>query len=35
MVYDVFPFLNELDILEIRLNELDPVVDLFVLTEST
>lgn len=34
-VYDTFSFFNELDILEIRLNELDPVVDKFVLVEST
>lgn len=35
MVYDCFPFLNELDVLDIRLNVLDPVVDFFVLVEST
>jgi len=29
-VFDVFPFFNELDILEIRLNVLDPYVDVFV-----
>jgi beta-1,4-mannosyl-glycoprotein beta-1,4-N-acetylglucosaminyltransferase len=34
-VYDCFPFFNELDVLEIRLNELDPVVDHFVLCEAT
>lgn len=34
MVYDCFMFSNELDILEIRLNELDKVVDKFVLVES-
>jgi beta-1,4-mannosyl-glycoprotein beta-1,4-N-acetylglucosaminyltransferase len=34
-VYDVFPFYNELDILEIRLNTLDPIVDFFVITEAT
>jgi beta-1,4-mannosyl-glycoprotein beta-1,4-N-acetylglucosaminyltransferase len=34
-LYDVFPFYNELDILEIRLNTLDPVVDFFVITEAT
>jgi beta-1,4-mannosyl-glycoprotein beta-1,4-N-acetylglucosaminyltransferase len=28
-------FFNELDLLEIRLNELDPVVDVFVLVEAT
>jgi len=33
-VYDCFMFHNELDILEIRLNELDPYVDKFVLVES-
>lgn len=34
-VFDVFPFFNELDLLEIRLNILDPHVDYFVLSEST
>lgn len=34
MVYDCFPFFNELDLLEIRLNELDGVVDRFVLAEG-
>ena len=34
-VYDCFVFYNELDILEIRLNTLDPFVDHFVLVEST
>jgi len=29
---DCFPFFNELDLLEIRLNELKDVVDVFVLT---
>ena len=33
-VYDCFTFFNELDLLEIRLNELDNVVDYFVLVES-
>jgi beta-1,4-mannosyl-glycoprotein beta-1,4-N-acetylglucosaminyltransferase len=33
-VYDMFPFFNELELLEIRLNELDPVVDVFVLAEA-
>lgn len=33
-IYDCFQFFNELDILEIRLNTLDPYVDYFVLTES-
>lgn len=31
---DCFPFFDELDLLEIRLNELKDVVDLFILTES-
>jgi beta-1,4-mannosyl-glycoprotein beta-1,4-N-acetylglucosaminyltransferase len=35
MVYDCFTFFNELDILEIRLNVLDKVVDKFVLVEAT
>lgn len=34
MIYDCFVFFNELDLLEIRLNELDSVVDKFVLVES-
>lgn len=34
MIYDTFTFFNELDLLEIRLNELDKVVDKFVLVES-
>ncbi|MCX8489710.1 MAG: hypothetical protein ORN54_01435 [Cyclobacteriaceae bacterium] len=34
-IYDCFSFFNELDLLEIRLNELDPVVDVFVLVEAT
>lgn len=34
-VYDCFPFFNELELLEIRLNELDAVVDQFVLIEAT
>jgi beta-1,4-mannosyl-glycoprotein beta-1,4-N-acetylglucosaminyltransferase len=33
-IYDCFPFFNELDLLEIRLNYLDPYVDFFVLCES-
>ncbi|MFZ5629986.1 MAG: hypothetical protein ACOY5B_12710 [Spirochaetota bacterium] len=33
-VYDMFPFFNELELLEIRLNELDAVVDIFVLAEA-
>jgi len=35
MIYDCFTFFNELDILEIRLNVLNDVVDKFVLVEST
>jgi beta-1,4-mannosyl-glycoprotein beta-1,4-N-acetylglucosaminyltransferase len=34
-VYDAFLFFNELDLLEIRLHELDSAVDMFVLVEST
>ncbi len=34
MVYDCFIFFNELDLLEIRLNELNGVVDKFVLVEA-
>jgi beta-1,4-mannosyl-glycoprotein beta-1,4-N-acetylglucosaminyltransferase len=34
MIYDVFYFLRELDLLEIRLNILDPYVDKFILIES-
>lgn len=34
MVYDCFIFFNELDLLEIRLNELNEVVDKFVLIEA-
>lgn len=34
MIYDCFPFSNELLILEIRLNTLAPFVDRFVLVES-
>lgn len=34
-VYDCFLFFNELDLLEIRLNELNDVVDKFVLVESS
>lgn len=34
MVYDCFTFFNELDLLEIRLNTLDSVVDRFVLVEA-
>lgn len=32
-VYDCFPFFNELDVLEIRLNTLNDVVDYFVISE--
>lgn len=35
MIYDCFLLNNELEVLEIRLNELDSVVDKFVITEST
>lgn len=35
MIYDCFLFNNELEVLEIRLNELSDVVDKFVLVEST
>lgn len=35
MIYDCFTFFNELDLLEIRLNILNDVVDKFVLVEST
>jgi beta-1,4-mannosyl-glycoprotein beta-1,4-N-acetylglucosaminyltransferase len=34
-IYDVFPFFNELDLLEIRLNHLNSHVDYFVITEAT
>ena len=34
-IYDCFTFYNELDLLEIRLNELDSVVDYFVIVEAT
>lgn len=34
-IYDCFLFFNELDLLEIRLNTLDKVVDYFVLVESS
>lgn len=33
-VFDVFPFFNELDLLEIRLNQMSEVVDYFVITEA-
>lgn len=35
MIYDTFLFYNELDVLDIRLHELDKVVDKFVLVEAT
>lgn len=35
MIYDCFTFFDELMLLEIRLKELEPVVDKFVLVEST
>lgn len=35
MIYDCFQFFNELDLLKLRLNVLDPVVDRFVISEST
>lgn len=35
MVYDCFQFFNELDILRIRLNVLNSVVDRFVISEAT
>ena len=35
MIYDCFMFFNELDLLEIRLNILNPYVDYFVLVESS
>jgi beta-1,4-mannosyl-glycoprotein beta-1,4-N-acetylglucosaminyltransferase len=34
-VFDCFPFFNELDVLEIRLAELDALVDHFVIVEAT
>ena len=35
MIYDCFMFYNELDLLEIRLNELNDVVDKFIISECT
>lgn len=35
MIFDCFNFFNELEILDIRLNTLDSVVDKFILVEST
>ncbi len=34
MIYDCFPFFNELDLLRVRIEELAPVVDRFVLIEA-
>ena len=34
-VYDCFSFMNEMDLLELKLNELNDVVDKFVLVEAT
>jgi len=33
-IFDCFPFFNELDLLELRLNELSDVVDVFVIVEA-
>ena len=33
-VYDCFTFFNELDLLELRLSELNSVVDYFVIVEA-
>lgn len=35
MVFDCFAFFNELELLELRLNELNEVVDKFILVEAT
>lgn len=35
MVYDCIPFFNELDILKLRLNVLNPIVDKFIIEEAT
>lgn len=35
MVYDCFQFFNEIDILKLRLHVMNPVVDWFVISEST
>ena len=35
LIYDCFSFFNELDLLDLRLHELDHVVDKYVLVEST
>lgn len=34
-VFDCFPFFNEIELLEIRMNEMDSVADYFVVVEST
>lgn len=33
-IFDCFPFFNELDLLQVRLETMDPVVDFFVIAES-
>ena len=35
MVYDCIPFFNEIDILNLRLHILDPLVDRFIIEEAT
>ena len=35
MIYDCFPFYNELDVLELRLHQHAPFVDKFVIVEAT
>lgn len=35
MIIDCFTFFNELDLLELRLEELNPIVDKFILVEAT
>ena len=35
MVYDCIPFFNELDILNLRLHIMDPLVDKFIIEEAT
>ena len=34
-IFDCFPFFNELDLLDIRLHEMDSIVDYFILVEAT
>ena len=34
MIYDCFTFFNELDLLDLRLHELNDTIDYFVLVES-